>query len=138
MALPSSSYESALTAETVPMPPASAHAPEDIWLVALMPLPPSISGRTSRPPIRTALSDLNMGLRLSGYFPKFCNTRFAGQRRGASRTQRGQNSAVALFYAQSGQGCHDRNEDTLLCGWVLRAGCRCFSPGSVPDAPGLR
>ena len=30
--------------------PAAAQAPELAWLVALTPLPPSISGQTSRPP----------------------------------------------------------------------------------------
>src|SRR5215210_109964 len=42
------------------MPPAAAQAPDDIWLVADTPLPPSTSGSTSRPPMRIEFSPLNI------------------------------------------------------------------------------
>src|SRR6188768_3173624 len=42
------------------MPPAAAQAPELIWFVADTPLPPSISGSTSRPAYRIGLIPLNI------------------------------------------------------------------------------
>ena len=56
---------SALTADTVPTPPAAAQAPDDIWLVADTPFPPSTSGSTSRPPMRMVLIPLNILFQLA-------------------------------------------------------------------------
>src|SRR6187431_1820986 len=60
MASPCASYESALTPEKVPTPPASAQAPEDSPLETEMPLPPSTSGNTSRPDIRMVFNAFNV------------------------------------------------------------------------------
>src|SRR3569623_1500990 len=59
MMRPSGSLLSALTALTVPIPPAAAHAPELAWLVAETPLPPSISGQTSLPAYYMGCRPLN-------------------------------------------------------------------------------
>ena len=53
---PASSVLSALTPEKVPTPPDAAQAPELSPFEMAMPLPPSTSGRTSRP-------EMTMGLR---------------------------------------------------------------------------
>src|SRR5277367_6152702 len=55
MRRPSASKLSALTAENVPTPPAAAQWPAEMPLEMDTPLPPSISGKISIPPMRMAL-----------------------------------------------------------------------------------
>src|SRR5215469_11047381 len=57
MRLPNTSLASALTPENVPTPPAAAQAPELSPFDTEIPLPPSTSGRTSRPDIRIAFRE---------------------------------------------------------------------------------
>jgi hypothetical protein len=60
------SYESGLTPDIVPIPPASAQAPEVLPLVTQHPFPPSIRGRTSAPDI---FNEFKVGNK--SYFPFF-------------------------------------------------------------------
>ena len=55
MRLPCASKLSAFTALNVPTPPAAAQLPDEMPLEIETPLPPSISGKTSIPPMRIAL-----------------------------------------------------------------------------------
>src|SRR5579863_4710895 len=55
MRWPLASKLSALTAEKVPTPPVNAQLPDEMPLEMEMPLPPSTSGSTSKPPMRIAL-----------------------------------------------------------------------------------
>src|SRR5215469_12453738 len=87
MRLPNTSLASALTPENVPTPPAAAQAPELSPFDTEIPLPPSTSGRTSRPDIRIVFRETTRSQTVH---------QFRGDRR-AARSAQGQNAALRIL-----------------------------------------